>query len=127
MVADDVDQPGDSPGEAIDLGKRPVFEYGPGGTGNLEAMQDELFRLFRVEGVDDVVDTDALAEGAIGRFQDRVGKFRVADEKDIDQHLLGGVDAVEHADFVQELVGQALGLVDNEERPAPVLPGLMEE
>ena len=127
-IADEVDEAGDSAGEAVHRGE------GPGGEGDLarapghgQAVPHVVVGLLPGQRGQVVARGDALGELAQVAPRQHLGELRLADEHDLDQLVGVGLEVRDEADLFEDLGGEILGLVDEEDDVLTLGSGLQEE
>jgi hypothetical protein len=117
-AADVVDLASNSLGVVVDAADEAVAEDLGLGIGDAEVMLDVSGGLFEVEGAQVVADGDALAEGFEGGETELVGEVGLAEEDEGEER--SGIHGVveEETELVEELWGEQVGFVDDEEDEA---------
>jgi len=115
VAAEVVDLAGDALGVVIDGGDETVAEELVGGAGDAEMMFDVSEGLLEVKGAEVVADGDALVEGLVRGEAEELGQVRLAEQNQGEQG--GGVHVIveEEAELVEDVWGQAMGFIEDEQ------------
>jgi hypothetical protein len=110
-----VDPAGHTLGVIVDQSDEAIAEERIVTASDAEVVLDVGGGLLEVEGVEVVADGDALVEGLEGGEAEFVGQLRLAEEDEGEQG--GGVHVVveEKAELIEDIVGEEMGLIDDEE------------
>src|SRR5262245_45370506 len=99
----------------MDRAKRPGRERGPAvGARNAQTMHDVALGLEPVERREVVADRDALPELAQLLAIELLAKLGLADEDDLQQLALVGLEVGQEPDLLEQLGLEVLGLIDQE-------------
>ena len=126
VVADLVDEPRDA-------ARREVHALGRGGGEDLAGGARDLQAVVDVGGDRGggharqvILGGDPLGELGQARLGDQVAELGLADEHELEELVLVGVDVREHPQFLERLDREVLGLVEDQHRP-PAAGVLLDE
>ena len=121
-----VDLASDALGVVVDAGEEAVAEELALAAGDAEMVLDVAGGLLQVEGFEVEADGDALVEGLVGSEAELVGQVGLAEEDEGDQG--SGIHLVveQEAQLVEELRGQEVGFVDDEQDVAALAGQVVE-
>jgi hypothetical protein len=114
-AAEVVDPAGDTLGVVVDESQEGIGEDGLLTTGDAEMVFDVASSLFEVEGAQVIADGDTLMEGLVGSEAELVGQVRLTEEDEGEQGGRVHLVVEQEAELVEEVRGQQVRLVDDEE------------
>ena len=119
-VQGDVGEPVDASGQSV-AGQREGLE-GVGledrdvGAGDAQAVRDVVFDLRAFEGVDMASHDNALVEGFVYPHGEALAQFAGADEQQAQARITVHAEVGEQAQLLESLVGEVVGLVEDQQR-----------
>jgi hypothetical protein len=117
-AAEVVDSAGDALGVVVDQGDKAIGEDGVLASGDAEVVFDVGSGFLEVEGFEVIADGNALMERLVGGKAELESELGLAEEDEGEEG--GGVHVVveQETELVEELRGQQVGFVDDEEGEA---------